>query len=68
MALAELCCLLSFRVLHNSLVTIKATYVYPLVGYGNRTALGGDAKNSEEAVRSLRCLSGASYVDLGFKR
>ena len=32
----------------------------PLAGYGKLSALGGDAKNSEEAVRNLRCLSGAS--------
>ena len=34
--------------------------VEPLAGYGNLSALGGDAKNSEEAVRNLRCPSGAS--------
>jgi hypothetical protein len=41
---------------------IKATLSL-LAGHGNLTASCGDAKNSEEAFRNLRCLSVASYVD-----
>ena len=43
--------------------TAKNREAQPLAGHGNQSALGGDAKNSEEAVRNLRCLSRVSYVD-----
>jgi len=41
------------------MLPVNVTYVQPLVGYGNLSALGGDAKNSEEpleiyAVRAER--------------
>ena len=49
--------------LTNSMVTVKTTYIKPLAGYGKWSALCGDVKNSEEVVRNLRCLSGASSVD-----